>query len=202
MEIKEKYLRKYWESIVADQTEEMYESEGYKVTREVSLEDNMRADMVIEKDGRKTIVEILSRHKNSRAITALKNWARSYGYEFKLIYANYSPIEREFEFEDFCYLFTDYLNENHPSEFEEFGSYTNAEDILDTEFYYVQILKDSVLIRGNCTIEINSSLDGEDDTDFVYYAPCRFKLIFKLNDNGWGISDESELEIDTSILDK
>lgn len=202
MEIKEEYIRKYWERIVADQTEAKYASEGYEVTREVNLEPNMRADMIIEKDGKKTIVEILSRHIESIEIIKLKKWAQEHDYSFILIYANYAPIERKLEFENFSYLFTEYLNEEHQSEFDEFGSYTNAEDVLDVEFGRIEILEDSIAISGCCTIELNSRFDNEGDTEFVYYVPCKFDITCMLKDKGWVISEVNELEINTSQLDK
>lgn len=202
MEIKEKYLRKYWESIVADQTEAKYASEGFRVSREVNLEPNMRADLIIEKDGKKTIVEILSRPRESMEIIKLKKWAQEHDYSFKLIYANYVPIERKLEFEDFGYLFTEYLNEEHPSEFDEFGSYNYADDVLDVEFGRIEILQDSITISGCCTIELNSRFDNEGDTEFVYYVPCKFDVTCLLKDKGWIISEVNELEINTSQLDK
>ena len=72
MEIKEEYIRNNWEKIVADQTYAMYLSDGYNVSREVLLERNLRAHLLLEKGGKKTIVEILSRLRDSQAIMRLK----------------------------------------------------------------------------------------------------------------------------------
>lgn len=201
MEIKEEYIRNNWEKIVADQTYAMYLSDGYNVSREVLLERNLRADLLLEKDGKKTIVEILSRLRDSKAIMRLKKWASEHGYDFKLIYANYAPIERKIEFENFNYLFVEYLNQKHPDEFDEFGSYSNADDVLDVEFNCVKILKDSISISGICTIELNVRSDNDDDTDFIYYVPCKFDVVCILNEKEWSISDVNVLEIDTSQLD-
>lgn len=201
MEIKDKYLRRYWYKMVEDQVYDEYVDMGYEVTRDYMLgETSICADLYATRDDEKIIVEIITKDKYKPFIMRLYDIAHQLGAELKLISANYVPLTANNGFEGFEMAFTDYLNDINPGEFGQFATHNRVEDILDTEFagVYVDGLKAEV--SGNCTVDLMAWFDN-DDPEFEHYVPCKFEVEMEYGKRGWQVTDHKVLDIDTSQLD-
>lgn len=59
MEIKPKYIQRYWYQIVADQIADEYRQKEYTIYREYQVDD-IRADLYAVKEDHKVIIEIVT----------------------------------------------------------------------------------------------------------------------------------------------
>lgn len=205
MEIKDKYIKKYWYNMVLDQLVDEYESSGYVIDKECRLSENSKyycADLVVKKDGEKTIIEILHDKSKMDQTIRLRKFACDNGYDFKIVYANFKPLQQTIEFEDFPTLFVEYLNNDIPSELGEFASHVRVEDVVDVEYRSIDIQRNSVCLTGSCNVELETWTNDEDDTTYTYYVPCSFVCELSVENDLWTIQDESRLDINTNQLDK
>ncbi len=202
MEIKEKYIRRYWYQMVEDQVYDEYVAKGFDVSRQQILGDTaIRADLYATKDDEKIIIEIVTKAKPKPYILHLYDLAHEIGADLKLVYANYVPITMKNGFEGFELEFEKYLNDINPGEFGEFGTHSRVDDILDPEFTGIYLDGLKAELSGNCTVELMAWFDN-DDPEFSYYVPCKFVVELEYDKYGWYVENHKELEFDTSQLDR
>lgn len=202
MEIREKYIRKYWYQMVEDQVYDDYISKGYEVKRQLVIgESDFKADFYATKDDEKIIIEIVTKDKSRYYIMRLYEIAHEMGAELKLVYANYRPITAKNGFEGFELEFEKYLNDINPGEFGEFGTHSRVDDIIDVEFSGVYIDGMKAELSGNCTVLLMAWWDSE-DPEYEYYVPCKFEVEMEHDKDGWYVSNHMYLEFDTSQLNR
>lgn len=200
MELKEKYIRKYWYQMVEDQIADEYASMGYDVDRNCEICPGKRADLVAHKGEEHIIIEIVDRQKSNDAILQLYHYAKKTGYDVRLVVANYSHLETSIEFEEFYETFIEYLNDENPGEFGEFATHSRVDEIEECTFKGIKVNGDSVRVEGDCVVSLDTWIDNEGDTDYTYHVPIVFDLSMKLVKENWKVSDCMRLDIDTSQL--
>lgn len=200
MELKEKYIRKYWYQMVEDQIADEYSAKGYTVDRNCDIAPRMRADLLAHKGDEHIIIEIVERKKSNDAILQLYHYAQKTGYDVRLIVANYSHLETTIEFNEFYETFVKFLNNDTPGEFGEFGTHSCVDEIEECTFKAVKIDGESIRIEGNCLISLDTWMDNEGDTDFTYHVPIAFELSMIYKKGSWDVDNCIKLDIDTSQL--
>ena len=204
MEIKEKYIRRYWNQMVEEQVYDDYVAKGYEVRRDCLLGESkaIRADFFATRGDEKLIIELVTKAKPKDYVLQLYDIAREMGAELNLVYANYVPITMKNGFEGFELAFERYLNNDYnPGEFGEFGSLNFVEEVIDAEFTGIYISGMKAELSGNCTIDLMASFDRE-DPEREYYVPCKFEVEMEHDKDGWCVVNHKKLEFDTSQLDR
>ncbi len=201
MEIKDKYIKKYWYNMVEDQIYDEYTEKGYEVSRHCLLDESnsIIADLLATKDDEKIIIEIATRTKPKEYIIHLYGLAHDMGAELKIVYANYVPMTMKNGFEEFEMEFEKYLNDINPGEFGEFATHARVDDIIDAEFTGVYVDGLKAELTGTCTVELMAWFDM-DDPEYEYYVPCKFVVEMEHDKDGWYVANHKELEFDTSQL--
>lgn len=200
MELKEKYIRKYWYQMVEDQIADEYTEKGYTVVRNCEIANGKRADLLAHKGDEHIIIEIVERRKSNAAILQLYHYARETGYEVRLVVANYSHLETIIEFDEFYDSFVEFLNNDNPGEFGEFATHSRVDEIEECTFKSIKVNGASLLVEGNCIVSLETWMDNEGDTDFTYHVPIAFELSMLYEDADWVVDDCIRLDIDTSQL--
>lgn len=201
MEIKEKYIRKYWYKMVEDQVCDEYESKGYSVVREYKYTDNYRADIYAYNDTEKILIELITGRKNKEHIIDLYKHAIASGYEFRVVTADYCHLDAIMEFDEFAEIFVEYLNNNNPGEFGEFATHSRVEDMEEYTFKSISVHGNCIEAEGDCVVELETWFDNEGDTDYTYHVPISFTAKCVYEKGKWIIDDCESLNIDTSQLD-
>lgn len=202
MEIKEKYVRKYWYKMVEDQVYDDYKEKEYDVERQhVFAEHRVEADLYATRGDEKIIIEIVSREKEKSQVMRLYKLAHEIGAELKIIYANFVPIASKNGFEGFENEFEEYLNDICLGDFDQFGTHHRVEEIVDTVFSGIYVNGGEAELIGSCTVELAVCME-KDDPEYTYHVPCEFKVEMKLNNKGWYVKEHKQLDIDSSQLDR
>lgn len=201
MEIKEKYIRKYWYKMVEDQVCDEYVSKGYTVVREFKYHENYRADIYAYNDDEKILIELITGRKEKQHIVELYKRALSLGYKFRVVTADYSHLDTVMEFDEFPAIFVEFLNNNNPGEFGEFATHSRVEDVEEYTFKSMCVDGKRIKIEGNCVVELETWFDDEGDTDYTYHVPISFIALCVFEQGKWVLDDCERLNIDTSQLD-
>lgn len=197
MEVKDKYIRKYWVQILSDQIYDEYVAKGYNVKKRKSIGD-FRADVVAEKDDHKLLFEIVLDDRPDDYYVRIRKVAQEYGYLFILVAANYSSFKQQIYFEDFEEIFEQYLNSNLPSEIDEVGTHCRVEEVSDVTFKCIHVADSCIDVNGQCMLKISSSFDNEGDSAAYYNFPCSFGVTCELSGGDIEIIDEHQMDIDNS----
>lgn len=192
MELKEKYIRKYWYQMVVDQLKDQFVEAGYDVSLEARIHQGFMADMVIEKDGVKTIVEIVTNSKTPQQIIRIKQLAEELHYDFQLVVANYTPLRQNVEFEQLPSLIVKKLNED--VELYDLPEGTMIDNASDFEFKDVFIDGNRLFLKGTFEVEVVIPSPGNEDQEFIHYYPATFDLLLKHN-RRWIIEEVNQLTI-------
>lgn len=201
MEIKEKYIRKYWYKMVEDQVCDEYESNGYTVVKEFKYYENYRADIYAYNDDEKILIELITGRKEKQHIVELYKRAVALGYKFRVVTADYSHLETVMEFDEFTDIFAEFLNDNNPGEFGEFATHCRVEDVEEYTFKSMCVDGNRIKVEGNCVVELETWFDNEGDADYTYHVPISFIALCVYEKGEWFIDDCERLNIDTSQLD-
>lgn len=192
MELKEKYIRKYWYEMVVEQLKDQYKDNGYNVSLEAHLNQGLIADMIVEKDGVRTIVEIVTNSKTPQQIIRIKQLAEELHYEFQLVVANYSPLRQNVEFEQLPSLIVKKLNED--VELYELPEGAMIDNASDLEYKDVFIDGNRLYVKGTFEVEVVIPSPDNEDQEFIHYYPATFDLLLKHN-RRWIIEEVNQLTI-------
>lgn len=203
MEVNDKYIRRYWEKITADQLYDEYTNRGYEVERELLLSEDdhpIIADLYATKDNEKIIIEIISSNKPRALILRLYDIAQNMGAELKLVYAKYAPLTMKNGFEGFESSLEKYFNEEYqPGDFDLFAIHNRVDEIMDAEFSGIYINRLKAEVSGSCTVDL-MAWQERDDPEIEYFVPCKFVVEMEYDDKGWYIVNHKQLDFDTSQL--
>lgn len=201
MEIKEKYIRKYWYKMVEDQVCDEYISQGYTVKRGYNYAEMYRADLYAYNDNEKIIIELITCNKEKEHLIALYKRAIEAGFQFRVVSADYSHLDTILEFDEFAEIFADFLNNNAPGDFGQFNTHSRVEEVEEYTFKSMSVNGNKMKLEGNCIVELETWMDNENDTDYTYHVPISFIVQCVYEDNQWVIDDCEYINIDTSQLD-
>lgn len=192
MEIKETYIRKYWEKIVADQLAEELQQKGYQVERE-KKDGNICFDIYASKNDEHIIYEIKQNRFSKASIERLQHYAKEHGARLQLVISNYADTLPTINIDFFPSLLCDYMNTYHPHN--EIAHSDTIEDISDIAYIMVQLDESKMTLKGNAMCDMEIHMDNEGDIDIDMSFPMSFDALLVYEDGQWKI-DESNTEID------
>lgn len=194
MEVKEKYIKKYWHEIVRDQITDELQEEGFKVYADHSI-DGFTADLYAEKGEDKKIIEIKSKALSREDFIKLHKFATRYNIKFQLAIADFRSLKPSINIEGIEKLLVDYMNDHGLCEDLGYGSY--VDDITDVSYNVIDIDEGAILLKGEAVCEICIEFNNEGDCDFNANFPMKFDI--QIDTKDWKIDDtEAEIEVDTS----
>lgn len=203
MELKEKYLSRYFHDIAMDQLYDEYAQKGYSVYKEKKI-GKYRADILAENDNEKIVIEIKAGRMNSenkRRLADLANYVRSLGnYKFLVVMPT-APRRKKLEFNNIeQLLFQDMLN-NIPNELDELSTHTVPDEVSNIEIDEISISEGLIFVKGDGTVEVQ--LDYGSPLGNGYSAsdnfPFKFsiKLSYDVRTKKLKIED-ADIDVDTS----
>lgn len=196
MEVKEEYIKKYWRSIVLDQLDDKYVSEGFNVFRDKKF-NGVTPDLFLEKDGDKKIIVLSCSKFDNNDFLELHRYAKSHNISFEYIPSNYSSLKKTVEIEGIEMILCNYIKNNTPDSISELGHNHSIEDIIDLNINELYIDTERIVFKGTCLCETIISLDGDSDTEYSYYFPCKINIHLSINEEILILGD-SEIEADVS----
>ena len=196
MEIKEKYIRKYWEKIVADQLADELQQKGYLVEREKKV-GNLSFDLYATKGDERIIYEIKQGRFSKASIEQLQHYTKEHGARLQLVISNYADTLPIVNIDFFPSLLCDYMNTNHPHN--EIANSDIVEDISDISYTMLQMAEDEMTLKGNAMCDMEIHMDNEGDIDFDMSFPMSFEVSLIHEDNQWKIEEtNTEINVDDS----
>lgn len=192
MEIKEAYIRKYWEKIVADQLADELQQKKYKVEREKKVDD-ICFDLYATKGDEHIIYEIKQGRFSKNSIEQLQQYAKEHGARLRLVISNYADTLPSINIDFFPSLLCDYMNTYHPHN--EIAYSDTVEDISDISYTMLQMDESELKLKGNATCDFEIHMDNKGDIDFDMSFPMSFEVQLIHQNGQWDI-DESNTEID------
>lgn len=196
MEIKEKYIKKYWHEIVRDQISDELKNEGYQVCSDYSI-DGFTADLYAEKGEEKKIIEIKNKVLSRDKFIQLHKFATERNIKFQLAIADFRSFKPSIEVEKLESLLVNYLNDNHL--YDDLGHNSYVDDITDISYNCIDIGQDVIYLRGEAVCDMLIVLDNEGDCDFNASFPMSFGVEIYTKD--WKIKN-SDVKVDTSSFYK
>lgn len=196
MEIKEKYIRKYWEKIVADQLADELLQKGYQVEKEKKV-GNLSFDLYATKGDEHIIYEIKHGRFSKASIEQLQHYTKEHGARLQLVISNYSDTLPTINIDFFPSLLCDYMNTSHPHN--EIAYSDTVEDISDISYTMIQMEEDKMTLKGTAMCDIEIHMDNEGDIDFDMSFPMSFEVSLIHDDNQWKIEEtNTEINVDDS----
>lgn len=196
MEIKERYIKKYWYQIIRDQISDELEAQGYHVWVKKKFESGIYADIYAEKDNDKQIIEISSKKIPKEQFIRLHQYAVDQGIKFKAVIANLNSLKTEIDWDEFESALCTYMNNNGCCD--KLGYSAKIEDITDVDFNLIQIDGNKIFAKGQAICEVEIQMDSEGDIDFAMHFPMTFAVTFNSNNGKWEISgNDVKIEVDT-----
>ena len=196
MDIKEKYIRKYWEKIVADQLADELLQKGYQVEMEKKV-DNLSFDLYATKGDKHIIYEIKQGRFSKASIERLQHYAKEHGARLQLVISNYSDTLPTINIDFFPSLLCDYMNTHHPHN--EIAYSDTVEDISNISYTMIQMEEDEMTLKGNAMCDMEIHMDNEGDIDFDMSFPMSFEVSLIHEDNQWKIEEtNTEINVDDS----
>lgn len=192
MEIKETYIKKYWDQIVADQLTDDLVSKGYCVEREKKV-DGLCFDLYATKGDKQIIYEIKQGRFSRKSIERMQHYAKEHGARLRLVLSNYADTLPTINIDFFPSLLCDYMNTYHPHN--EIAYSDTVEDISDISYTMLQMDESELQLKGNATCDLEIHMDNKGDIDFDMSFPMSFEVQL-IHQNGQWIIDESNTEID------
>lgn len=191
MEIKETYIRKYWEKIVADQLADDLKQKGYQVEKDKKVE-NLSFDLYATKGDEHIIYEIKQGRFSKTSIERLQHYAKEHSARLQLVISNYADTLPTINIDFFPSLLCDFMNTNHPHN--EIAYSDTVEDISDISYTMLQMDESEMTLKGNAMCDMEIHMDNEGDIDFDMSFPMSFEVQLILQNGRW-IIDESNSEI-------
>lgn len=196
MEIKETYIKKYWEHIVADQLADELTSKGYSVEREKQA-DGICFDLYATKGDDHIIYEIKQGRFSKASIERLQHYAKEHGARLQLVISNYSDTLPKIDIDFFPEMLCEYMNTYHPHD--EIAYSDTIEDISDISYTMVRINESEMTLTGNASCEMEIHMDNEGDIDFSMSFPMSFDVSLILEKGEWTIdAPNTEINVDDS----
>lgn len=192
MEIKETYIKKYWDQIVADQLTDDLVSKGYCVEREKKV-DGLCFDLYATKGDKQIIYEIKQGRFSRKSIERMQHYAKEHGARLRLVLSNYADTLTTINIDFFPSLLCDYMNTYHPHN--EIAYSDTVEDISDISYTMLQMDESELKLKGNATCDLEIHMDNKGDIDFDMSFPMSFEVQL-IHQNGQWIIDDSNTEID------
>lgn len=196
MEIKETYIKKYWEYIVTDQLADELVSKGYCVEREKKV-DGLCFDLYATKDDEHIIYEIKQGRFSKTSIERLQRYAKEHGARLQLVLSNYADTLPKIDIDFFPVLLCEYMNTYHPHD--DIAHSDTIEDISDITYTIVEMNESEMTLKGSATCEMEIHMDNEGDIDFSMSFPMSFDVSLLLENGEWAIdASNTEINIDDS----
>lgn len=196
MEIKETYIKKYWEQIVADQLADELTSKGYSVEREKQA-DGICFDLYATKGDDHIIYEIKQGRFSKASIERLQHYAKEHGARLQLVISNYADTLPKIDIDFFPEMLCEYMNTYHPHD--EIAYSDTIEDISDISYTMVRINESVMTLTGNASCEMEIHMDNEGDIDFSMSFPMSFDVSLILEKGEWTIdAPNTEINVDDS----
>lgn len=198
MEVKEKYIQKYWYEIVRDQIVDELKEQGFDVYPEYDI-DGFTADLYAEKGEEKRIIEIKKNALTRYAFIKLHGFAAERGIKFQLAIADFRSLKPTIEIDNIELLLANYMNKHHL--YEDIAYNSSIDDVTDVSYNKIEMDADAVYLQGNAVCDMLIQMDSEGDCDFNNNFPMTFDI--KINNKTWEIEDsEDGIEVDTSSFYK
>lgn len=201
MEIREEFVKRYWEKIVRDQVIDDWEQNGFKVETEKRFGDDV-ADIYAEKEDKKFIVEIVTSAKEKGIYARLQKAAKQEGAQMLLVMGNYQNEKALVDIDGFEWILLSYLQDgNTPSSVEALGHHCQITEIREVRFVEVNVLAEFIWARGKCICDVEICLDNQEECKFKMPFPAEFdcNLIY---DPILKIGKMEEFKVDTSAYYK
>jgi len=197
MEIKEKFIKKYWEQIVRDQVIDDWEAKGYQVVTKKKIGDEV-ADVYAEKGGRKVLIEIVTAAKDKNLYARLQKEAKQNGAEMMLVMANYQQEKAYVDIDNFDMILLDYIQKgNIPDSIDALGHHCQIEHIREVRFSEVNVLAEYIWVTGKCICDVQICLDSEEDCKIKMPFPAEFDCNLGYEPN-LQICEMEEFKVDTA----
>ncbi len=197
MEIKEEFIKKYWEQIVRDQVIDDWATKGYQVETEKRI-GNEVADVYAEKDDRKVVIEIVTAAKDKSLYARLQKEAKQNGAEMMLVMANFQQEKAYVDIDNFDRILLDYIQNGHtPDSIDALGHHCEIEHIREVRFREVNVLAEFIWATGKCICDVQICLDSEEECKIKMPFPAEFDCNLEYGPN-LQISEMVEFKVDTS----
>lgn len=194
MEVKEKYIQKYWYEIVRDQVSDELTGLGFKVYQEHKI-DGFIADIYAEKGTDKRIIEIKKKSLSREEFIRLHRFASDKGIKFQLAVADFRSLKPSIEIDGIECMLVNYMNEHHL--YEDLGYSASVDDVFDISYNNINICSDTTILQGEAVCNMLILLDKEGDCEFNASFPMTFDIQINMQD--WKIEDsEDGIEVDSS----
>jgi hypothetical protein len=207
MEIKDKYLNRYFHDIAMEQLYDEYTQMGYIVHKNHRI-GSYEADIIAEKDNEKIVIEIKSGRMTpdkKQRLADLANYVRSQGdYKFMVVVPT-PPQKKQLEVENIEQLLLTDIIHNLPNELDQLSTHTSPDEVYEVDIDEIKIDEDSIFIKGDGTISVNLDY-GSDSDDLIadgYAASDSFpfsftaKLTYDERTKKFEIED-ADINVDTS----
>lgn len=196
MEIKETYIKKYWEYIVTDQLVDELVSKGYCVEREKKV-DGLCFDLYATKGDEHIIYEIKQGRFSKTSIERLQRYAKEHGARLQLVISNYSDTLPTIDIDFFPPLLCEYMNTYHPHDAIAYSD--TVEDISDISYTMIRMNHDEMELKGNAMCDMEIHMDNEGDIDFDMSFPMSFEVLLIHRNGQWQIeTNNAEVYVDDS----
>lgn len=196
MEIKDTYIRRYWEKIVADQLADELLGKGYQVDREKKVGDHC-FDLYATKNDEHIIYEIKQSPLSKDSIESLQHYAKGHGARLQLVISNYSDTLPTIDIDFFPPLLCEYMNTYHPHD--EIAYSDTIEDISDISYTMIRMNHDEMELKGNAMCDMEIHMDNEGDIDFDMSFPMSFEVLLIQRNGQWQIeTNNAEVYVDDS----
>lgn len=196
MEIKETYIKKYWEQIVTDQLADDLVSKGYCVEREKKV-DGLCFDLYASNGDEHIIYEIKQGRFSRKSIERLQHYAKEHGARLQLVLSNYADTLPKIDIDFFPELLCEYMNTYHPHD--DIAHSDTIEDISDISYSMVEMYESEMTLKGNATCEMEIHMDNEGDIDFSMSFPMSFDVSLILENGKWEVdAPNTEINVDDS----
>lgn len=196
MEIKETYIKKYWEYIVTDQLADELVAKGYCVEREKKV-DGLSFDLYATKGDEHIIYEIKQGRFSKTSIERLQRYAKEHGARLQLVLSNYADTLPKIDIDFFPVLLCEYMNTYHPHD--DIAHSDTIEDISDISYTIVEMNESEMTLKGSATCEMDIHMDNEGDIDFSMSFPMSFNVSLILENGKWKVDiPNTEINVDDS----
>lgn len=194
MEVKEKYIQKYWHEIVRDQIMDELMEQGFEVYPEHDI-DGYVADLYAVRGDEKKIIEIKKNALTRDAFIKLHKFSLERGIKFQLAIADFRSLKPTIEIDNIELMITNYMNEHHL--YEDLAHSCSVDDVIDVSYNRIEMDADVIYLEGNAVCDMLIQMDNEGDCDFNNNFPMRFDI--KINTKTWEIEDsEDGIDVDVS----
>ena len=206
MQIDYKYIEKYYHRMAEDQITDQYKKMGYTVKREVPL-GRFRADLVIENESEKIVIEIKTRQLRSEVKTRLKDiadYVKSLGdYKFRIAIA-IPPKNKQITVDGIEDALLDAMNYSIPDNIDILATHSRIEEVHDVDIHTLCINGQEVNCIGEGVLDVmlQYGSDGDqargDGLETTESFSFKFDVNLELEKNKIRNVDIINIDVDTS----